>query len=212
MRAVRGGGAGSMRSRSTTRFFALGGDSIMSIQLVSRARKAGLMITPRAVFQHQTVAALAGGRQLVTRPPPRCPTSPPAPCRRHRSCAGWRSTRSDRALQPGDAAAGAGGAAGGASGCGAAGVAGSSRCAAAAADRTAGKGAWSLEVAPAGAVRRPSVPAAGRHRRPRPRRRGARASRAQAEAAERRLAPAAGVMVQAVWFDAGAEDEPVGCC
>ena len=40
-------------------FFALGGDSIMSIQLVSRARKAGLVITPRQVFQHQTVAALA---------------------------------------------------------------------------------------------------------------------------------------------------------
>src|ERR1700704_3490208 len=41
-------------------FFALGGDSIMSIQLVSRARLAGLVITPRAVFQHKTVAALAG--------------------------------------------------------------------------------------------------------------------------------------------------------
>src|SRR5437764_1272238 len=40
-------------------FFALGGDSIVSIQLVSRARKAGLVITPRAVFQHQTVAGLA---------------------------------------------------------------------------------------------------------------------------------------------------------
>src|SRR6201999_2582998 len=40
-------------------FFALGGDSIMSIQLVSRARQAGLLITPRAVFQHQTIAALA---------------------------------------------------------------------------------------------------------------------------------------------------------
>ena len=46
-------------------FFALGGDSIMSIQLVSRARKAGLSITPRAVFQHQTVAALAALRTLV---------------------------------------------------------------------------------------------------------------------------------------------------
>ena len=44
-------------------FFALGGDSIMSIQLVSRARKAGLVITPRAVFQHQTVAALAGAQR-----------------------------------------------------------------------------------------------------------------------------------------------------
>src|SRR5262249_24071613 len=41
-------------------FFALGGDSIVSIQLVSRARKAGLAITPRAVFEHQTVAGRAG--------------------------------------------------------------------------------------------------------------------------------------------------------
>src|ERR1700726_4432148 len=34
-------------------FFALGGDSIVSMQLVSRARNAGLLITPRAVFAHQ---------------------------------------------------------------------------------------------------------------------------------------------------------------
>src|SRR5262249_31521965 len=47
-------------------FFALGGDSIMSIQLVSRARKAGLVITPRAVFAHQTVEALAGVATLLT--------------------------------------------------------------------------------------------------------------------------------------------------
>ena len=40
-------------------FFELGGDSIVSIQLVSRARRAGLLLTPRAVFQHQTVAGLA---------------------------------------------------------------------------------------------------------------------------------------------------------
>ena len=46
-------------------FFELGGDSIMSIQLVSRARKAGLIITPRAVFQHQTVTALAEAAKLV---------------------------------------------------------------------------------------------------------------------------------------------------
>ncbi|HET9539338.1 MAG TPA: amino acid adenylation domain-containing protein, partial [Candidatus Limnocylindria bacterium] len=46
-------------------FFALGGDSIMSIQLVSRARRAGLLITPRAVFQHQSVAALAGVAGVV---------------------------------------------------------------------------------------------------------------------------------------------------
>ncbi|WP_405583994.1 amino acid adenylation domain-containing protein [Streptomyces sp. NBC_01092] len=40
-------------------FFALGGDSIRSIQVVSRARKAGLALTTRDVFDHKTVAALA---------------------------------------------------------------------------------------------------------------------------------------------------------
>jgi non-ribosomal peptide synthase protein (TIGR01720 family) len=40
-------------------FFELGGDSIVSIQLVSRARRAGLLLTPRAVFEHQTVVGLA---------------------------------------------------------------------------------------------------------------------------------------------------------
>ncbi|MGJ7874794.1 amino acid adenylation domain-containing protein [Streptomyces rochei] len=40
-------------------FFARGGDSIDSIQLVSRARQAGLVITPRDVFLHQTVEGLA---------------------------------------------------------------------------------------------------------------------------------------------------------
>ncbi|MGQ4712493.1 amino acid adenylation domain-containing protein [Streptomyces anulatus] len=41
-------------------FFELGGDSILSIQLVSRARRDGLVITPREVFEHKTVEALAG--------------------------------------------------------------------------------------------------------------------------------------------------------
>ena len=40
-------------------FFALGGDSILSLQIVARALQAGLRISPRDVFQHQTVAALA---------------------------------------------------------------------------------------------------------------------------------------------------------
>ncbi|MFE9809722.1 amino acid adenylation domain-containing protein [Streptomyces sp. NPDC005548] len=40
-------------------FFELGGDSILSIQLVARTRKAGVVITPRDVFTHRTVAALA---------------------------------------------------------------------------------------------------------------------------------------------------------
>jgi amino acid adenylation domain-containing protein/non-ribosomal peptide synthase protein (TIGR01720 family) len=40
-------------------FFALGGDSILVIQIVSRARRAGVEITPRLMFEHQTVAELA---------------------------------------------------------------------------------------------------------------------------------------------------------
>jgi amino acid adenylation domain-containing protein/non-ribosomal peptide synthase protein (TIGR01720 family) len=40
-------------------FFHLGGDSILSIQLISRARKAGLVLAPRDIFQHQTPEALA---------------------------------------------------------------------------------------------------------------------------------------------------------
>ncbi|MFD9035384.1 amino acid adenylation domain-containing protein [Streptomyces sp. NPDC059567] len=40
-------------------FFELGGDSIVAIQLVNRARTAGLAITPRDVFRRRTVAALA---------------------------------------------------------------------------------------------------------------------------------------------------------
>ncbi|MEN0135573.1 MAG: condensation domain-containing protein, partial [Rhodococcus sp. (in: high G+C Gram-positive bacteria)] len=40
-------------------FFALGGDSIMSIQLVARAKAAGLILSPRDVFERRTVAGLA---------------------------------------------------------------------------------------------------------------------------------------------------------
>nr|QEO75076.1 AMP-dependent synthetase and ligase [uncultured bacterium] len=40
-------------------FFALGGDSIMSIQLASRARRAGLAVTARDIFEHNTPQALA---------------------------------------------------------------------------------------------------------------------------------------------------------
>ncbi|WP_214407993.1 non-ribosomal peptide synthetase, partial [Pseudonocardia lacus] len=40
-------------------FFALGGDSILSIQLVGRARSEGLQLSPRDVFTRRTVAALA---------------------------------------------------------------------------------------------------------------------------------------------------------
>ncbi|RZB19441.1 amino acid adenylation domain-containing protein [Streptomyces sp. F001] len=40
-------------------FFELGGDSIMSMQLASRARRAGLALTPRQVFEEKTPERLA---------------------------------------------------------------------------------------------------------------------------------------------------------
>src|SRR5207245_10575943 len=49
-------------------FFELGGDSILAIQIVARANQAGLRLTSRQIFQHQTIAGLAsvaGTRLLV---------------------------------------------------------------------------------------------------------------------------------------------------
>ncbi|HLJ33138.1 MAG TPA: amino acid adenylation domain-containing protein, partial [Ktedonobacteraceae bacterium] len=40
-------------------FFELGGDSILSMQIVARATAAGLPLTPRHLFQHQSIAQLA---------------------------------------------------------------------------------------------------------------------------------------------------------
>ncbi|HKH48447.1 MAG TPA: amino acid adenylation domain-containing protein [Thermoanaerobaculia bacterium] len=44
-------------------FFGLGGDSILSIQVIARAQQAGLRLTPRQLFQHQTIAGLAAVAQ-----------------------------------------------------------------------------------------------------------------------------------------------------
>ncbi|HSK75700.1 MAG TPA: non-ribosomal peptide synthase/polyketide synthase [Thermoanaerobaculia bacterium] len=64
-------------------FFELGGDSILSIQIVARANEAGLFLTPKQIFQHQTVAELAAevvpapvaraGQEPVTGPVPLTP-------------------------------------------------------------------------------------------------------------------------------------------
>ncbi len=40
-------------------FFELGGDSIISFQIIARANQAGLQITTKQLFQHQTIASLA---------------------------------------------------------------------------------------------------------------------------------------------------------
>ncbi|HCR1319375.1 TPA: non-ribosomal peptide synthase/polyketide synthase [Pseudomonas aeruginosa] len=50
---------GRERVGVTDNFFALGGDSIVSIQVVSRARQAGLQLSPRDLFQLQNIRKLA---------------------------------------------------------------------------------------------------------------------------------------------------------
>ncbi|HKV39023.1 MAG TPA: amino acid adenylation domain-containing protein, partial [Blastocatellia bacterium] len=40
-------------------FFELGGDSILSIQLSARAKRAGMALTPGMIFRHQTISQLA---------------------------------------------------------------------------------------------------------------------------------------------------------
>jgi amino acid adenylation domain-containing protein/non-ribosomal peptide synthase protein (TIGR01720 family) len=49
-------------------FFELGGDSILAIQVVSRARQAGLHFTPQDLFRHPTLESLARHAQTVARP------------------------------------------------------------------------------------------------------------------------------------------------
>ncbi|WP_144572332.1 non-ribosomal peptide synthetase [Bacillus paramycoides] len=50
---------GSKRIGIHDNFFEIGGDSILSIQIVSRAKQAGLQLTPKQIFEHQTIAELA---------------------------------------------------------------------------------------------------------------------------------------------------------
>jgi amino acid adenylation domain-containing protein/non-ribosomal peptide synthase protein (TIGR01720 family) len=54
-------------------FFSLGGDSLLSLQIVTRAKQAGLGLTSRLIFQYPTIAELAPHTQVVesSAPPPR---------------------------------------------------------------------------------------------------------------------------------------------
>lgn len=78
-------------------FFDLGGDSILSIQIVAKAKKSGLQLTPNQIFQYQTVAELSqvvgssenieAEQGLVTGPSPLTPIQhwffEPDPCEPH---------------------------------------------------------------------------------------------------------------------------------
>ncbi|QLE70294.1 amino acid adenylation domain-containing protein [Streptomyces rectiverticillatus] len=190
-------------------FFALGGDSIVSIRLVSRARVEGMVFSVRDVFAHRTVAGLAGVVREVPGTVPGEPGEPgagvgvvvPTPVMRRLGTWGGRFDRFHQSVllqvPPG---------------------LGTERVSAAlgmvldhhdalrarlvrGGDDPSG-GAWVLEVSPAG-----SVSAAGLVRRV-----DASAMDAEelcevigeeSEAAAGRLAPESGVMVQLVWCDAG---------
>ncbi|QWF85966.1 non-ribosomal peptide synthetase [Amycolatopsis sp. CA-230715] len=54
----------------TANFFALGGDSILSLQVVARARGAGVALTSKQLFRSQTIAELAAETAEVTTTPP----------------------------------------------------------------------------------------------------------------------------------------------
>lgn len=51
-------------------FFELGGDSILAIQVASRARQGRIAFTPRQLFEHQTVAELAAAAGQARSAPP----------------------------------------------------------------------------------------------------------------------------------------------
>ncbi|MEW4924161.1 amino acid adenylation domain-containing protein [Algibacter sp. 2305UL17-15] len=42
-------------------FFEIGGDSILSIQIIAKARKNGIMLSPNQLFEHQTISGLSKG-------------------------------------------------------------------------------------------------------------------------------------------------------
>jgi amino acid adenylation domain-containing protein/non-ribosomal peptide synthase protein (TIGR01720 family) len=46
-------------------FFSLGGDSILALQVVARARRVGLKVTPKQLFEHKTLMAVAAVAEPV---------------------------------------------------------------------------------------------------------------------------------------------------
>ncbi|HET7461936.1 MAG TPA: amino acid adenylation domain-containing protein [Longimicrobium sp.] len=66
---------GRERVGADDNFFELGGDSILAVQALSRAAQAGVKLTPRQLFAHPTLAALAQAAQLE----PECGGTPASP-------------------------------------------------------------------------------------------------------------------------------------
>ncbi len=176
-------------------FFDLGGDSIVSIQLVARARKAGLELTARQVFTHKTVAALAGVAGAI-RPESSEPEGagigpvPLTPIMRWRFAQGDLERVSQSVLvQVPD------GLTRDRLTAGLQAVLDRHGMLRARLDRTGPEADWHLVVPPPGAVKAETLcrHVAG----------GLGSLAGEATAAVARLDPEAGVMVQAVWFESG---------
>lgn len=58
-------------------FFILGGDSILSLQIIARARRQGIRLTPKQLFEKQTIAELAQVALLAEAKPVAAPVSAP---------------------------------------------------------------------------------------------------------------------------------------
>ncbi|MGH3670008.1 MAG: amino acid adenylation domain-containing protein, partial [Pseudonocardiaceae bacterium] len=188
-------------------FFALGGDSIISIQVASRSRRAGVVVSPQDVFVHRTPARLAA---VAATEPAGVPSAQPQgvgplPCTPIIRWFFERGGSIDRFNQSVLVQAPPG-----------AGMAQLTRALQGVLDHhdalrlrltRPASGPWSLEITPPGTVRagdllrRIDVSGQPGH--------SAAALRATiagaSEAAAGRLDPEAGIMVQAVWLDAGGQ-------
>ena len=54
---------------TTDNFFELGGDSILSLQIIARAKRQGLKLSPKQLFEKQTIAQLATVAKLIQKKP-----------------------------------------------------------------------------------------------------------------------------------------------
>ncbi|RRV07249.1 amino acid adenylation domain-containing protein [Pseudomonas sp. v388] len=57
------------RVGTTDNFFELGGDSILSLQIIARAKRQGLKLSPKQLFEKQTIAQLAPVAKLIQKKP-----------------------------------------------------------------------------------------------------------------------------------------------
>jgi mycobactin peptide synthetase MbtF len=183
-------------------FFDLGGDSISSIQLVARARQAGVVFTPRDVFERKTptgLAAVAVSQGNVAGPPDaEVGKVPMTPLMARLAGLSGPIGRFSQSMLVGVPA-----------GLGLEHLAAALQAVIDHHDvlrsrltRIADEEPWELEVPPAGMVAAAGcvdrVDVAGMHVDVL-----SEVIAAQAQAAAERLDPRAGVMVQVVWFDAG---------